>query len=222
MNHLQEVIAKIEKARIAYSRHQVIKLVAVSKYWDANQIVELYESGQRAFGENKVQDLKAKSHELENYPLEWHLIGSIQENKINTIISLAPSLIHSIDSLKLALAFQQRLEREGKRQKALLQINSAREESKSGVSPEEAKEVYLAIQESCPNLILEGVMSIGAHTEDEKIIAKSFEMTKNIFDSLPNAKILSMGMSGDYELAISCGANMLRIGSALMQKSKNS
>lgn len=216
MNHLQEVIAKIEKARIAYSRHQVIKLVAVSKYWDINQIIELYEGGQRAFGENKVQDLKTKSAELENYPLEWHLIGTIQENKINTIISLAPSLIHSIDSLKLALAFQQRLEREGKTQRALLQINSAREESKSGVSPEEAKEIYLAIQESCPNLLLEGVMSIGAHTQDQKIIAKSFEITKNIFDSLPNAKTLSMGMSGDYELAISCGANMLRIGSALV------
>lgn len=215
MNHLQEVIAKIEKARIAYSRHQVIKLVAVSKYWDVNQIIELYEGGQRAFGENKVQDLKAKSLELENYPLEWHLIGTIQENKINTIISLAPSLIHSIDSLKLALAFQQRLEREEKTQRVLLQINSAREESKSGVSPEQAKEIYLAIQESCPNLLLEGVMSIGAHTEDQKLIAKSFEITKNIFDSLPDAKTLSMGMSGDYELAISCGANMLRIGSAL-------
>lgn len=216
MNHLQEVIAKIEKARIAYSRHQVIKLVAVSKYWDVNQIIELYEGGQRAFGENKVQDLKTKSAELETYPLEWHLIGTIQENKINTIISLAPSLIHSIDSLKLALAFQQRLEREGKTQRALLQINSAREESKSGVDPNEAKEVYLAIKESCPNLLLEGVMSIGAHTQDQKIIAKSFEITKNIFDSLPNAKTLSMGMSGDYELAISCGANMLRIGSALI------
>lgn len=216
MNHLQEVIAKIEKARIAYSRHQVIKLVAVSKYWDVSQIIELYEGGQRAFGENKVQDLKAKSLELENYPLEWHLIGTIQENKINTILSLAPTLIHSIDSLKLALAFEQRLEREGKTQRALLQINSAKEESKSGVSPEEAKEVYLAIKESCPHLILEGVMSIGAHTEDTKTIIKSFETTKNIFDSLPNAKTLSMGMSGDYELAISCGANMLRIGSALL------
>lgn len=216
MNHLQEVIAKIEKARIAYSRHQVIKLVAVSKYWDVNQILELYKSGQRAFGENKVQDLKVKSIALENYPLEWHLIGTIQENKINTIISLAPSLIHSIDSLKLALAFQQRLEREGKTQRALLQINSAREESKSGVSPEEAKEVYLAIQESCPNLLLEGVMSIGAHSEDQRLIAQSFEISKNIFDSLPNAKMLSMGMSGDYELAISCGANLLRIGSALV------
>lgn len=215
MNHLQEVIAKIEKARIAYSRHQVIKLVAVSKYWDISQIIELYNGGQRAFGENKVQDLKAKANELENYPLEWHLIGTIQENKINAIISLSPALIHSIDSLKLAHSFQQRLEREGKTQRALLQINSSREESKSGVSIEEAKEVYLAIQESCPNLVLEGVMSIGAHSEDTSKIIKSFEITKEIFDSLPNAKTLSMGMSGDYELAISCGANLLRIGSAL-------
>lgn len=217
MNHLQEVIAKIEKARIAYSRHQVIKLVAVSKYWDISQIIELYNGGQRAFGENKVQDLKAKSLELENYPLEWHLIGTIQENKINTIISLSPALIHSIDSLKLARSFQQRLEREDKTQRALLQINSSREESKSGVSIEEAKEVYLAIKESCPNLVLEGVMTIGAHSEDKSKIIKSFEVTKEIFDSLPNAKTLSMGMSGDYELAISCGANLLRIGSALIE-----
>lgn len=217
MKHLQEVIAKIEKARIAYSRHQVIKLVAVSKYWDISQIIELYNGGQRAFGENKVQDLKAKSTQLESYPLEWHLIGTIQENKINAIISLSPALIHSIDSLKLALSFQQRLEREGKTQRALLQINSSREESKSGVSIEEAKEVYLAIQESCPNLVLEGVMTIGAHSEDTSKIIKSFEITKEIFDSLPNAKTLSMGMSGDYELAISCGANLLRIGSALIE-----
>lgn len=218
MNALQEVIAKIEKARIAYSRHQVIKLVGISKYWEIEQIVDLYQSGQRAFGENKVQDLKAKAQFLQDYPIEWHFVGTIQENKINTLIQLSPSLIHSLDSLKTAQAFQSRLEREGKTQKALLQVNSAEEESKSGVMPKEALEIYSKIQESCPNLKLEGLMSIGAHTQDTKLITKSFEVTQKLFERIPNAKILSMGMSGDYELAIACGANLLRIGSALVGK----
>lgn len=218
MNALQEVIAKIEKARIAYSRHQVIKLVGISKYWEIEQIVDLYQSGQRAFGENKVQDLKVKAQFLQDYPIEWHFVGTIQENKINTLIQLSPSLIHSLDSLKTAQAFQSRLEREGKTQKALLQVNSAEEESKSGVMPKEALEIYSKIQESCPNLKLEGLMSIGAHTQDTKLITKSFEVTQKLFERIPNAKILSMGMSGDYELAIACGANLLRIGSALVGK----
>lgn len=218
MNALQEVIAKIEKARIAYSRHQVIKLVGISKYWEIEQIVDLYQSGQRAFGENKVQDLKAKAQFLQDYPIEWHFVGTIQENKINTLIQLSPSLIHSLDSLKTAQAFQSRLEREGKTQKALLQVNSAEEESKSGVMPKEALEIYSKIQESCPNLKLEGLMSIGAHTQDTKLITKSFEVTQKLFERIPSAKILSMGMSGDYELAIACGANLLRIGSALVGK----
>lgn len=218
MNALQEVIAKIEKARIAYSRHQVIKLVGISKYWEIEQIVDLYQSGQRAFGENKVQDLKVKAQFLQDYPIEWHFVGTIQENKINTLIQLSPSLIHSLDSLKTAQAFQSRLEREGKTQKALLQVNSAEEESKSGVMPKEALEIYSQIQESCPNLKLEGLMSIGAHTQDTKLITKSFEVTQKLFERIPSAKILSMGMSGDYELAIACGANLLRIGSALVGK----
>lgn len=215
-HHLQEIIARIEKARISYSRHQIIKLVAISKYWEDHQILELYHSGQRAFGENKVQDLKRKVAVMQDYPLEWHFVGNIQENKINALIELKPSLIHSISSLKLAQAFQTRLELQGIKQRVLLQINSAKEVNKSGVMPEEAKEIYLRIQETCPNLLLEGVMSIGAHSQDQKLITQSFEKTQKIFDSLPNAKILSMGMSGDFELAIACGANLLRIGSALI------
>lgn len=216
-HHLQEIIARIEKARIAYSRHQIIKLVAISKYWNDSQILELYHSGQRAFGENKVQDLKSKSKRLEEYPMDWQFVGKIQENKINALIALKPSLIHSIDSLKIAQAFQLRLSREQKTQRVLLQINSAREESKGGVMPESARDIYQEIEETCPNLKLEGVMSIGAHTKDQKLIQESFETTQHIFASLQNAKILSMGMSGDFELAIACGANLLRIGSALLE-----
>lgn len=215
-HHLQEIIARIEKARISYSRHQIIKLVAISKYWEDHQILELYHAGQRAFGENKVQDLKRKIGVMQDYPLEWHFVGNIQDNKINALIELKPSLIHSLSSLKLAQAFQIRLERQGIKQRALLQINSAKEANKGGVMPEEAKEIYLEIQETCPNLLIDGVMSIGAHSTDLKLITQSFETTQKIFDALPGAKILSMGMSGDFELAIACGANLLRIGSALI------
>lgn len=215
-HHLQEVIARIEKARISYSRHQIIKLVAISKYWEDSQILELYGAGQRAFGENKVQDLKRKAEAMQDYPLEWHFVGNVQENKINALINLKPALIHSISSLNLAKAFQVRLAREGVKQRALLQINSAEEASKGGVSPSEAKEIYLEIEETCPNLIMEGVMSIGAHTQDEEIVKRSFARTQVVFDSLPDAKILSMGMSADFELAIAHGANLLRIGSALI------
>lgn len=215
-NHLEEIIARIEKARISYSRHQIIKLVAISKYWEDYQILELYHLGQRAFGENKVQDLKRKMHAMGDYPLEWHFVGNIQENKINTLIDLKPTLIHSISSLKLAKAFQVRLARDGVKQRALLQINSAKEVNKGGVMPQEANDIYLEIQETCPNLLIEGLMSIGAHTNDQKIVAQSFETTQKIFESLKNCKILSMGMSSDFELAISFGANLLRIGSALI------
>ncbi len=99
----------------------------------------------------------------------------------------------------------------------LLQINSAKEDSKSGVMPEVAIKVYNQIQEQCPNINLKGVMSIGAHSTDTKIIKESFITTHNIFKECTGATICSMGMSGDFELAIKCGSNMIRVGSALFK-----
>ncbi|PAF41744.1 YggS family pyridoxal phosphate-dependent enzyme [Helicobacter sp. 11S02596-1] len=218
--NLDAVIAKIEKARIAYSRHHIIQLIAVSKYATACDIKALYECGQRAFGENKVQDLKAKAQTLDELPLQWHMIGTLQENKINALLALKPTLVHSLDSFELALAIQKRCENHNMSLNALLQINAANEPTKSGVKPEVAQETYLKIAKHCPNIKLEGLMTIGANSPETKKIEQSFQITKDIFDGLkPNgARILSMGMSGDFEIAISCGANMLRIGSALFQK----
>lgn len=219
-NNLDKVIARIEKARIAYSRHQIIKLIAVSKYSHINDIVEMYNCGQRAFGENKVQDLKNKSEALDNLPIEWHMIGTLQENKINALLALKPALVHSIDSVKLAKAIQKRCENMKTSIKGLLQINASYEDTKSGVMPQEAKDIYIEISQTCPNIKLEGVMSIGANSADTKAIQSSFKLTKDVFDSLQSygAKTLSMGMSGDFESAISYGANMLRIGSVLFNK----
>jgi pyridoxal phosphate enzyme (YggS family) len=216
--HFDTIIEKVEKARLRVNDHHIVKIVAASKYVDANAIEELYRIGQRAFGENKIQDFILKSSQLEELPLEWHFIGSLQKNKINQLISLDPFMIHSLDSLELALALNERLQRANKTIRALVQVNSSGEESKSGLTPDEFLDVYAKISELCPALKLQGIMSIGAHTSDEKIVRKSFETTRTLFDKIPNATVCSMGMSGDFELAIACGSNLVRLGSILFEK----
>lgn len=213
--HLDHIVQRIEDARITVSEHHIVKIVAVSKYSTEEAIKRLYAIGQRAFGENKVQDLVTKSQNLEELPLEWHFIGNLQKNKINHLIDANPYMFQGLDSVELAQALQKRLEVKESTMECLLQINSANEASKSGVSAEEAQNVYAQIKESCPNIDLRGVMSIGAHTEDKKIIQQSFETTYKIYENLQDADICSMGMSGDFELAIKCGSNMVRLGSVL-------
>lgn len=213
--HLDHIVQRIEDARITVSEHHIVKIVAVSKYSTEEAIKRLYAIGQRAFGENKVQDLVTKSQNLDEIPLEWHFIGNLQKNKINHLIDANPYLFQGLDSLELAQALQKRLEVKGTEMECLLQVNSANEASKSGVSAEEAKDIYAQIKESCPNIDLRGLMSIGAHTEDKKIIQQSFETTHKLYESLDSADICSMGMSGDFELAIKCGSNMVRLGSVM-------
>ncbi len=217
--NLDQLITKVEGARLRVSEHHIVKIIGISKYSTANDVKTLYEAGQRAFGENKVQDLKQKMEELDELPIEWHFVGTLQKNKINNLIDLNPTLIQSLDSLDLALELNKKLEAKNKKLSALLQINSAYEETKSGVMPEVAINVYKQIIELCPNIILKGVMSIGAHVEDEKVIKDSFKTTKKIYDELVpfGAKYCSMGMSSDFELAIACGSNMIRVGSTLFK-----
>lgn len=218
---LDYVLQKIEKARIAYSRYQVVKLVAVSKYSAVQKIVELYSCGQRAFGENKVQDLKAKSEELKYLPIEWHFIGNLQTNKINMLLELNPFLIQSIDSFKLAQELDKRCILKQKIMRVLLQVNSACEENKNGVAIEDCLEIYHQIKTGCKNLRLIGLMCMGANTTNIAKIEKSFKITKDLFDNLQDAEatVLSMGMSNDYEIAIANGANLLRIGSEIFKSS---
>jgi len=216
--YIDDVIRRVETARLNVSGHHIVKIVAVSKYSTSAEIEKLYHIGQRAFGENKVQDLKAKAHELEELPLEWHFIGNLQKNKINNLLDLNPSLFHALDSIELAHELQKKLVAKEMTLDCLLQINSAKEESKHGVMPEVASEIYTQITQECPNIKLKGVMSIGAHSEDKNLVKESFETTYNIYKNLPNATICSMGMSGDFELAIECGSNMIRLGSLLFNK----
>ena len=218
-SNLDNVIWNIEEARISVSEHHIVKLVTVAKYTEIENIQTLYELGQRAFGENQVQQLKERMTKLEELPLEWHMIGSLQKNKINNLIDLQPTLMQSLDSSDLATELNKKLEAKNSKMHCLLQINAAKEESKSGVSTEEAFDIYQQIKETCPNITLKGVMTIGAHSEDTKLIQQSFETTHSIYEKLgkEGATVCSMGMSSDYDLAIRCGSNLIRVGSALFK-----
>ena len=216
--HIDKIIERIEAARIKVSEHHIVKVVAVSKYNSAEDVAKLYSIGQRAFGENRVQDLVAKQAALEELPLEWHYIGNLQRNKLNALIKADPFLFQSLDSKELANALQRRLHDRESTMDCLLQINSAKEETKSGVYPEDAIELFSYIREHCPNINLKGVMSIGAHTDEQAVVKESFETTFKIYEQLENVSICSMGMSGDFELAIECGSNMIRLGSVMFPK----
>lgn len=216
--HFDKIIERVERARLSVSDHHIVKIVAASKYVDSNAIKSLYSIGQRAFGENRVQDLSTKSAALEDLPLEWHFIGTLQKNKINQLLSINPYLFHAIDSVELAHSIDERLKRNNKSLRALVQVNSADKESKSGFSVDEFLDAYYQINEECSNIKLLGIMSIGAHSDDRELVKKSFETTRALYEKLPDATICSMGMSGDFELAIECGSNMVRLGSILFDR----
>ncbi|WP_276882853.1 YggS family pyridoxal phosphate-dependent enzyme [Campylobacter cuniculorum] len=192
------------------------RLVAASKYVDYKIIKAFYYKGITEFGENKVQALKDKKEALkdENLNIKWHFIGNLQSNKINALIKQKPILWQSCNGLKIAKAVNERL---SYTLETLLEINVANEQSKSGIEPLKAIEEYLQIQEECKNLKLQGVMSMGAHSNEQRKIIESFEKTYRIYEELQKygANICSMGMSNDFELAIKCGSNMIRLGSIL-------
>ncbi|MDY2763165.1 YggS family pyridoxal phosphate-dependent enzyme [Campylobacter sp.] len=195
------------------------KLVAVSKSVDIDALKELASFGQLDFGENRVQELERKIEGLAEISadysrLRWHFIGRLQSNKINALLALRPALWQSCESVDTALSVEKRLSYE---LPCLIQINSANESSKQGASLNEAVDIYHEICERCKLLKPVGVMSIGANNSDERVIAKSFEDTYKVFESLQKygAKICSMGMSDDWRLALKCGSNMLRLGRIL-------
>lgn len=193
---------------------QNVRLVAASKYVQDEQIRELFKQGVIEFGENQVQALALKKEKLQDLEIKWHFIGNLQSNKINLLIKQNPLLWQSCNGLKIAKAVDKRLDY---KLDTLLEINTANESSKSGIEQNKAVEEYLQIQEECENLNLVGIMCIGSM--DEEKVQESFEQTFKIYENLQKhgAKICSMGMSGDFELAIKCGSNMVRLGSILFK-----
>ncbi|MBR8465846.1 YggS family pyridoxal phosphate-dependent enzyme [Campylobacter sp. faydin G-140] len=200
-----------------YKLNSDIVLVAVSKYVSSDDVRFLHSQGQLIYGENRVQEIAKKQIELSDITdIKWHMIGRLQSNKINQLISLRPTLWQSCDSFERAYEVNKRLDY---KLDTLLQINSANEDSKQGVSPQNAVEIYELIQNECKNINLKGIMSIGAHSDDMREVQKSFELSYKIYETLKpqGASICSMGMSSDYKLAIKCGSNMIRIGSLLFK-----
>jgi PLP dependent protein len=197
-----------------------VKLVAVSKTKPVELIEEAYASGQRAFGENKVQEMVGKHEQLPK-DIEWHLIGHLQSNKVKYIAPFV-HLIHAVDSLKLLEVINKEGEKNNRTINCLLQFHIAQEETKFGLDVAEAKALLNSDSyKAMKHIAILGVMGMASFTEDEGQIRKEFQLLRSIFRGLtseisnPNFEILSFGMSGDYRVAIEEGSNMIRVGSSI-------
>ena len=193
-----------------------VTLVAVSKTKPLGDLMQAYKAGQRVFGENKVQEMVEKYHLMPDDVL-WHMIGHLQRNKVKYMAGFV-DLIHGVDSLKLLTEIDKQAQKHNRVIKCLLQIKIARETSKFGLSIHEA-EALLSSEtfQSLKNVRIVGLMGMASFTTDKLQILKEFKTLKSNFDQLKqqrkNLEIISMGMSGDYKLAIDCGSSMIRVGS---------
>jgi len=194
-----------------------VKLVTVSKTNPADKIKELYDLGQRAFGENKVQELLEKQEMLPN-DVEWHLIGHLQTNKVKFVAGFI-SMIESVDSEKLLKEIDKEALKNNRKINVLLQLKIAKEETKFGLTADETRAIFSDyINGNYPNVEVKGLMGMASFVDDETQIREEFGILKQLFDQLSALKpleTLSMGMSGDFPLAIECGSNSVRVGSAI-------
>ena len=198
-----------------------IELVAVSKTKSKEEILEAYNAGQKIFGENKVQEMTKKYEELPN-DIRWHMVGHVQSNKIKYMAPYV-DLVHGIDSVKSLKILNKEAKKNNRIIKCLLQLKISDEFTKFGLSEKEIESILNSINIlGLKNINVAGIMTIGTFTNNMDIVNKEFGKTKKIFDNLkttfPNLKILSMGMSNDYKLAIKNGSNMIRVGSLIFGK----
>lgn len=207
-----------------------VTLVCVSKFQSVEAIREAYNAGERHFGESRVQELKAKIPQLPA-DIHWHFIGHLQTNKVRDLLKLRPYLIHSVDSLHLLEAINTEAAKQGIVQDILLEVHVAKEETKTGFSPTEISDAASRLSRFA-NVRIRGLMTMATNTDDETEIRRCFTEAATLTKSLSGeaglsaersysetvfqAKpILSMGMSDDYQIAIECGATMVRIGSTI-------
>ena len=195
-----------------------VTLVAVSKTKPANDIMEAYEAGQRIFGENKIQEMTQKWEGLPK-DIQWHMIGHIQRNKVKYMAEYV-SLIHGVDSLKLLKEINKQAKIHQRLIPCLLQIHIAEEDTKFGFDENELNEIITSNDiQQLTNIKIVGLMGMATFTDDQLQIRKEFKHLKNMFEKakpvLPDLSELSMGMSGDYEIAIEEGSTMIRVGSSI-------
>ena len=195
-----------------------LTLVAVSKTKPISDLIQAYEAGQRVFGENKIQEMTDKWEQIPK-DIQWHMIGHVQSNKVKYMAEYV-SLIHGVDSLKLLQEINKQAAKHNRVIDCLLQIYIAEEESKFGLDEMELKEILNSDEfKALQNIKVIGLMGMATFTDNQAQLKKEFQNLKSIYDKLNTEhyqlNTLSMGMSGDYKLAIECGSNMVRIGSSI-------
>lgn len=195
-----------------------VTLVAVSKTKPNSDILEAYNAGQRIFGENKIQEMAAKYDELPK-DIQWHMIGHLQSNKVKYMAHFV-DLIHGVDSLKTLKEINKQAKKHNRIIKCLLQARIAKEETKFGLSFPDISTISTSEElKELQNIQIVGLMGMATFTENQEQLSEEFLSLQNFFNQLKiqnsKLKILSMGMSGDYQLAIKNGSNMVRVGSAI-------
>lgn len=204
--------------KIKHSLPKNVTLVAVSKTKTNEEILEAYEAGQRHFGENRIQEMTEKWDVLPK-DISWHMIGHVQRNKVKYMAEYV-SLVHGVDSLRLLKEINKQVKKHDRTIDCLLQIHIAEEDTKFGLSEQELEEMVSSETfQEMKNVRIRGLMGMATFTDDENQIRKEFKNLKSLYDKL-QAKLdgidtLSMGMSGDYQIAIEEGSTMVRIGSSI-------
>jgi len=203
-----------------------VTLVAVSKTKPVSDLMEAYEAGQRVFGENKIQEMTEKWEQMPK-DIQWHMIGHVQTNKVKYMAEYV-SLIHGVDSLKLLQEINKQAAKHNRVIDCLLQMYIAEEETKFGLDEKELEDILHFVQnDKLQNIKVVGLMGMATFTDNQTQIKKEFLNLKSTFDKINSLSIvnyqlsiISMGMSGDYKLAIECGSTMVRIGSSIFGNRK--
>ena len=194
-------------------------LIAVSKTRSIQEIEEAYNSGQLKFGENRVQEIVDKHSKLPK-DIEWHMIGHLQKNKVKYIAKFI-ALIHSVDRISLAKEIDKHAKKENRKIDCLIQLKISREESKFGLQINDFKNFYESLK-NYDNLNIIGLMGMATFTNDNELVNEEFKIIKTIYDDMvlidSRFKVLSIGMSDDYDIALENGANMIRVGSKIFGK----
>ena len=194
-------------------------LIAVSKTRSIKEIEEAYNSGQLKFGENRVQEIVDKHNKLPK-DIEWHMIGHLQKNKVKYIAKFI-SLIHSVDRISLAKEIDKHAKKQNRKIDCLIQLKISREESKFGLQINDFKNFYESLK-NYDNLNIIGLMGMATFTNDNELVNEEFKMIKTIYDDMvlidSRFKVLSIGMSDDYDIALENGSNMIRVGSKIFGK----
>ena len=204
--------------KVLHSLPKGVELVAVSKTKTVEEILEAYHAGQRIFGENRVQELVEKWEVLPE-DIQWHMIGHVQRNKVKYMASFV-SLIHGVDSLKLLKEINRQAQKNNRKIKCLLQIHIAEESSKFGFDENEVSNLVSSGEiQNLEHIEIIGLMGMATFTDNMEQVRREFRGLKRLFDKLsaklPGMHVLSMGMSGDYAIAIEEGSNQVRIGSSI-------